>query len=690
MSPNLPDEDALALPPGHIVNHYQITRVIGKGGFGITYAAQDIHTGSELAIKELLPTAIATRHHDLSVSAHSQSLHDDFRWAIDSFIKEARTLAKFKHPHLVRMLEFFEQNGTAYMVMPYIQGDDIKGHVAAYGTFTEGQCLNILISLCDAVNTIHQAGILHRDIKPENIILEQSKQMPILLDFGASRNLVALKSQAITSIISPGYAPIEQYSTEAKYQGPWSDVYALASVAYFMLTGTPPPEAPDRNNALRHGKKDPCIPLLQLRKASPTLSNAIAHAMQMSERQRPQNARIWQDELRHIAAQIGPRAAKQQTNHQQTNHQQTTAPLKPNPNKAKPPVPHQPDRRSPSTVRQTTRHRKQKPVVLLSGIIFLLIGLITLGTYLGVKHYQQQNKNQTAKQTNTLKSETNHQTKTSESKQQQNQQDSTDNKNDLKPVSHSDIRQFVLDYYNDGKTGQQLKYYADYVNYFGKPSYPRNAIDTDSRNYNQRWPERNYTPGTNIHIDRASSHLYHTQTALQYEVSNGVESRTGKVLSKLSIGTKHNKPVISAINNEVLEEASVRYNAEAQKKDIVEFITRFIKAGNSDRGSILKQLDYYDKQVSPYYKIESATQDYIKKDLLKYAGKYNQRSYQITEAIRVKGAGRNTLTAFAVLHYRTRNTNSGKAYSGNLFNTYQITYHRGQPVITGVSSEPIE
>lgn len=285
---------AIALERGEMIEEYRIEDILGKGGFAITYLATDTRLDKQVAIKELLPDGIATRVKGNTVVALTASQESDFRWAVDSFLQEAKVLASFEHPNIVSVLRLFETNGTAYIVMPLIQGKTIKEIISQQGKLPYETVHSIIHPLLNGLTDVHAKGVLHRDIKPENIFLTD-QGMPVLIDFGAARQQVSGKSQNITSIITPGYAPIEQYSTDARYQGAWSDIYAMATVAYHMITGKRPTAASERNDALRNQSPDPLVSLSSLAPAGypPHFLAALDRALLMSENQRPVDVATW-------------------------------------------------------------------------------------------------------------------------------------------------------------------------------------------------------------------------------------------------------------------------------------------------------------------------------------------------------------------------------------------------------------
>jgi len=218
--------------------------VLGAGGFGLTYLGWDTVLDKPVAIKEYLPNDLAVRAAGVSVVAKSGGDEDNFRWGLNRFLDEARTLAKFKHPNIVPVYRCFEAHGTAYIVMGFVEGETLNDYLKRTGKPKESFLREVVIALLDGLAEVHRAGFMHRDIKPGNIIIT-AKGAPVLVDFGAARQEVGGKSRSITSVVTPGYAPIEQYSTRGK-QGPWTDIYALGAVAYRAITGKAPLDATER------------------------------------------------------------------------------------------------------------------------------------------------------------------------------------------------------------------------------------------------------------------------------------------------------------------------------------------------------------------------------------------------------------------------------------------------------------
>lgn len=232
-----------ALPAGTSLGEFEITGLIGEGGFGIVYLAYDHSLGRKVALKEYMPAALAARTHASEVAVKSERHAETFRAGLRSFVNEARLLAQFDHASLVKVYRFWEANGTAYMVMPYYEGVTLKQRLAELREPPGEAWLKALLApLMDALEAIHREQCFHRDIAPDNILLLKDGR-PLLLDFGAARRVIGDMTQALTVILKPGYAPVEQYAEVASMkQGAWTDIYALAAVVYYAIMGkTPPP-----------------------------------------------------------------------------------------------------------------------------------------------------------------------------------------------------------------------------------------------------------------------------------------------------------------------------------------------------------------------------------------------------------------------------------------------------------------
>ena len=286
------EQHRLALPQGTRIGDFEFHRVLGHGGFGITYLGWNVTLDIPVAIKEYLPADLATREQDLSVVPQSSRVASDFQWGLERFLDEARTLARFQHPNIVRVHHFFEAHSTAYIVMDYVEGEDLSVYLERKGTLREDKLKGILYPILDGLAVVHGADFLHRDIKPANIVLRDSDGAPVLLDFGSARQDIGAKSRSVTSIVTPGYAPIEQYSSRG-HQGPWTDIYALGGVCYRALTGQVPEDATDRM------RNDPLIPVSQrcAGQVSTGFLSAIDVALSVDERDRPQSVGAWREVL---------------------------------------------------------------------------------------------------------------------------------------------------------------------------------------------------------------------------------------------------------------------------------------------------------------------------------------------------------------------------------------------------------
>ncbi len=287
------DEHFNALPPGYQLQEYTVRSVLGHGGFGITYLAYDTNLSKDVAIKEYLPAEFAVRQSGATVKPRSSSDAEDYQWGLDRFVKEAQTLAVFRHPSVVPVYRFFQANGTAYMVMEYQRGQSLAELFRAHrAEFTEDDLMSLAMPLLDGLAVVHKAGYLHRDIKPGNIFIREDGS-PVLLDFGAARAAVGRKSKNLTSIVTPGYAPLEQYFADGN-QGAWTDIYALGGIFYQAVTGRIPPEAPARV------KRDPIQPAIEAGRGrfSEPFLRAIDTALAVEEERRPQSADEWRAMLR--------------------------------------------------------------------------------------------------------------------------------------------------------------------------------------------------------------------------------------------------------------------------------------------------------------------------------------------------------------------------------------------------------
>lgn len=265
------------LPSGSMLSGYQITGLIGQGGFGVVYVGRDTQSGRTVAIKEFLPTAIAGRASDGRIAPRSADFVNAFAAGLKGFLREANLLAEFAHPALVAVHRAWEENGTAYMAMQYYPGKTLRDvRVKATTSPTEGQIQRWLAPVFEAVAELHAHRVIHRDISPDNILV-MPDGATVLLDLGAARQVLGGMTQALTTILKPGFAPIEQYVEDGSMeQGRWTDVYGLGAVIYFLGTGRPPTPATSRII------RDSMLPLHEAAPAagySPALLTSVGRAL---------------------------------------------------------------------------------------------------------------------------------------------------------------------------------------------------------------------------------------------------------------------------------------------------------------------------------------------------------------------------------------------------------------------------
>ncbi|MDM0111313.1 protein kinase [Variovorax sp. J22R133] len=236
-----PHFETAPLPPGTRMGELEILKVIGEGGFGIVYLANDLSLDREVALKEYLPASLAARSQGNNVSPRSDAAAETFSVGLRSFVNEAKLLARFDHPSLLKVHRFWEENGTAYMMMPVLRGMTLRNFCREHLHPANESWLRALLDpLLSAIEMLHREGVYHRDIAPDNIMVDPDGR-PILLDFGAARRVIENRTQALTTILKPGYAPIEQYAeSDSLSQGPWTDLYALGATLHFVLLGRAP------------------------------------------------------------------------------------------------------------------------------------------------------------------------------------------------------------------------------------------------------------------------------------------------------------------------------------------------------------------------------------------------------------------------------------------------------------------
>ncbi len=291
-------EENHRLPEGTVLEEYTINRFLGGGGFSQVYLARRNDDDRLVVIKEYLPMRLATRGEDLVVAARSADLAPRFQRGRTLFFQEAGILSGLQHPNIIRVLGFFRANGTVYMVMEYLPGANLERYIRRHQQLSERLLLTVFRGLLEALDYIHAEGFLHLDIKPGNIHLCQGGR-PILLDFGAVHRRERYRHLVHEQVITPGFAPIEQYSKKG-YIGPWTDNYAIGASMWACMGGKPPPDA-------RKRQEEDLLPAASVqfrRRYSPELLKAVEWAMDMDPLVRPQTAA----ELLEVLPDPGERA----------------------------------------------------------------------------------------------------------------------------------------------------------------------------------------------------------------------------------------------------------------------------------------------------------------------------------------------------------------------------------------------
>jgi serine/threonine protein kinase len=298
------DDSHNALPPGTRFGELEILATLGIGGFGIVYLARDHSLERDVAIKEYMPSQFAQRDGRSQVSVRSASMHETFELGRRSFVNEARLLARFDHPSLLKVYRFWEANGTAYMAMPRLVGQTLREARLTQATPpAQAWARRVFDAVLGGLEALHAQQVWHRDVAPDNIFLPADGSAPILLDFGAARHAIGDRTHAFTAILKPSFAPIEQYAEATSLkQGPWTDFYALAAVMHELLTGRPPPPCTAR-------AMDDELEPLEVQGYSSSFLAALDWGLRVPPHQRPPTAAAWREVIEGRAEVPRPRAS---------------------------------------------------------------------------------------------------------------------------------------------------------------------------------------------------------------------------------------------------------------------------------------------------------------------------------------------------------------------------------------------
>ena len=346
------------LPKGFILKEeYKIIDILGEGGFGITYKAIDIVLNRECVIKEYFPSFAIRNANTTFVAIKSKSDAEVFDWGLKSFFKEAQTLAKFRHPNIVEIYRVFKENGTAYFIMPFEKGVTLEEYISKH-ELTEKEIISLSIGVLNGLKEAHKHGIIHRDIKPDNIFIKENG-LPILIDFGAAKESIGLKSKSLAQILTPGYAPVEQYGKYSFKQGPWTDIYAFGMTLYRIVSGNKDlPTSMDRLLAIASEGEDPLV-MPNPGKYSAELLSIIKIMINVKPNERPQSV---DEVLKYFKKLV-------------TSTQSPTPPPPP------PPLPPE-DEKNPGENEKPnddSKHPKNKRVLLLVGsFIFVVVAAIVI------------------------------------------------------------------------------------------------------------------------------------------------------------------------------------------------------------------------------------------------------------------------------------------------------------------------
>lgn len=549
----MPDNHIHALPVGNRLREYEILKVLGVGGFGITYQARDTNLQRNVAIKEYFPSELAGRDGASSrIVPRSQKQESLFVEGVTGFIEEARAIARFSHPNIVRVLNFFSANGTAYFVMEFIEGESLQQLINRQGTpMPEAQLEEILRAVLEGLKVVHEQGMLHRDIKPDNIYLPKHGSA-ILIDFGAARYAVGKATKSLSLVLTEGYAPYEQYQSDGRRQGPWTDLYALAGTLYTCITGKVPPKAPDR--AGFDDAPDPFQPVSQLAAGQykTGLLAAIDAAMIFSFRKRPKTIEAFETLIEKVYQPSPPPApppaepaATEESYYEEAFsaddiiefsappappeyvlQQEESTPLPP----PKPKKKATPKRVKAKVAKEkaplSAPNARLKNIAIVFGVIILIAAIWNIS---------RQPATSAASNVSSPAEE-------------------------KRPtLSNADVRDFVERYVSVANAGNiffMLNMYHDRVKFYDKGFVSKTYIEKDKLNYYKRWPIVNYRLDGGIDVRSGSSQNSRRAVfKINFLVRNDAENRQvrGQAESQLEVRLINGELKIVAESQKVLK-----------------------------------------------------------------------------------------------------------------------------------------